>query len=197
MSIETHPIGWPVDQITMATWWPGLDFEFEAAAAGVEATLVRATETNSARSLTVTKYADLIRATESSAARAVSVAHYADLGRATEASAARSLSVLREALLGRATETDSARSGSALRLVDLTRATETDSARVLTPAQVRFADLIRAIEASSARGLTVSRSYTRNSFQVVLHEEETGESQTVELGIIDVVYDASFYRVAA
>ena len=29
MSIETHPIGWPIDQITMATWWPGLDFEFE------------------------------------------------------------------------------------------------------------------------------------------------------------------------
>ena len=29
--IDTHPIGLPVGVITLATWWPGLDFDFQAA----------------------------------------------------------------------------------------------------------------------------------------------------------------------
>jgi hypothetical protein len=76
------------------------------------------------------------------------------------------------------------------------RATETDSARSVSASQALFADLIRAIEASSARGLTVSRSYGRRSFRVVLVEEETGGSQTVELGLTVVAFARGYEAVA-
>ena len=91
MAVSTRPLGLPYPGVDLATWWPELDFRVEAAV--VEATLVRATETDSARSLTVTKYVDLVRATETSAAHSVTVAHYADLGRATETDVARTLAV--------------------------------------------------------------------------------------------------------
>ena len=38
MSIETHPIGLPIAEITLATWWPGLDFDFEAAVVAIGVT---------------------------------------------------------------------------------------------------------------------------------------------------------------
>jgi hypothetical protein len=76
------------------------------------------------------------------------------------------------------------------------RATETDSARSVSASQALFADLIRAIEASSARGLTVSRSYGRRSVRVVLVEEETGVSQTLELSVTSVLFERGYEAVA-
>ncbi len=160
--------------------------------------LARATETDSARSGSALRLVDLARATETDSARSVSASQalFADLVRATETDSARSVSALRLVDLARATETDSARSVSALRLVDLARATETDSARSVSASQALFADLIRAIEASSARGLTVSRSYGRRSVRVVLVEEETGVSQTLELSVTTVLFERGYEAIA-
>ena len=36
--IDTHPIGLPIGEITLATWWPKLDFPFEEQSSGISFT---------------------------------------------------------------------------------------------------------------------------------------------------------------
>ena len=83
MSIETHPIGWPVDQITMATWWPGLDFEFEESAAG-GVVLGRATEIESANPVRAIRVVPVGCAVETDVAPTFKYARFFKLGVALE-----------------------------------------------------------------------------------------------------------------
>ena len=83
MSIETHPIGWPVDQITMATWWPGLDFDFEESAAG-GVVLGRATEIESANPVRAIRVVPVGCAVETDVAPTFKYARFFKLGVALE-----------------------------------------------------------------------------------------------------------------
>ena len=207
----------PVVNLAVVLGAPGgLALLQAGAAAGQEVTLTRATETESARALGITRVVALTRATETDAARTISAQRVVDLARvtetgtartltyargvtldrATETAVARALSIARGITLGRATETGNARAVSVAHLADIIRATEADSARTLTVAQALIADLIRAAETDSARDVFAQRSYGQRAFQVVLHEEETGESQTLYLSMTAVPFVRGYEAVA-
>lgn len=160
-------------------------------ATGQTIALGRATETESARSVSVSNPNTLTlgRATETEAARSLAVSNpnVIAIGRASETEQARALAVSNPNViaLGRATETESTRlvSISNPNVVALGRATESETARSLTVQTGNAVQLGRAVESESARGISISNP----NVVALVRATETESARGISIAIAQAV----------
>lgn len=116
----------------------------------------RATETDTAQLLAVSKNPAIARAVETDIGRPLTLSKTAALGKATETDTARTVTVSKNLTVGLASETDTARPLTVSKTVTLGRATETDTASALTISHALT--IGRASETSEARTVTVTKT---------------------------------------